>query len=441
METRIPYTAGILTLGCKVNQYESHAMEEALTRAGITVLPFEERCDLYIINTCTVTSESDRKSRQMIRRAITRNPDAIVAVTGCGVQKDPHAIAAMEGVDLVCGNRAKMETVRLSLELLSRGVKPSSPIIVCDPLSDAPFEEMSIRTFDRVRAYIKIQDGCSGQCAYCIIARMRGPVRSKAPDDVLREAAALAASGCHEIVLTGIETSAYQYDLADLLTRLNGLEGVERIRLSSLDPAFMKPAFIDRVAALPAFAPHFHVSLQSGSTRTLAAMRRRYTAETARRHLAYVREVMPRAHFSADIITGFPGETEEDFAETMAFVREARLLHAHIFTYSRRPGTLADTLPNQVPEPVKIERSARLAAMQKEIKRSLLDEELTAGESAPVLIEEYKNGMALGHSDHFIEYAAPSALIPPDRIGHIVMLHPLSHDGDTMTGTPKRSER
>lgn len=437
METPTFYTAGILTLGCKVNQYESHAMEEALMHAGVTVRPFEECCDLYIINTCTVTGESDRKSRQMIRRARSRNPDAIIAVTGCGVQKDPQAIAAIEGVDLVCGNRAKLDTVRLSLSLLANGKKPSSPLIVCDSLADAPFEEMSIHSFDRVRAYIKIQDGCSGQCAYCIIAQMRGPVRSKAPDDVLREAAALADAGCHEIVLTGIETSAYQYDLADLLTRLDAVEGVERIRLSSLDPAAMKPAFIDRVAALSAFAPHFHVSLQSGCNRTLAAMRRRYTAETASRHMAYIRHVLPRAHFSADIITGFPGESEADFSETLDFVRQARLLHAHIFPYSRRPGTPAASMPDQIPESVKAERSARLSAMQKEIRYSLLEEELAAAIDAPVLIEEYKNGMAFGHSDHFMEYAVPADRISPDQIGRIVMLHPLTQDGNLVIGTPR----
>ncbi len=434
MEMSHQHTAGILTLGCKVNQYESHAMAEALTRAGVAVRPFSQCCDLYIINTCTVTAESDRKARQMIRRAIKQNPAAFVLVCGCGVQHAPQLAASIEGVDFICGTRNKMAVVDRALDLLARGCKPAKPEIVTESLDGAAFEPMSVSTFDRVRAFLKIEDGCSGKCAYCIIPRVRGPVSSKHPDDVVREAQTLISSGCREIILTGIETSAYQYDLPELLSRIDKIDGIERIRLSSLDPASMKPEFIDRIAALTHFAPHFHVSLQSGCTRTLLAMRRRYTAETAYRNMEYIRTVIPRVQFSADIITGFPGETEEDFLQTLAFVQQTRLLHAHIFTYSRRPGTAADTMPDQIPEEIKIERSARLSNLQKEIKHEILDAELAADRPTPVLIEEMKTGYFRGHSDHFMEYIIPATDAATDAVGKVLLLHPLSHDGDIITG-------
>ena len=429
-------TAGIYTLGCKVNQYESEAIAEALEAAGITICPPTDLCSLYIINTCTVTAESDRKARQFIRRALGQNPEALILVTGCYAQVDPARIADISGVDYICGNREKMSVVNAALALLAQGSKNDRPTVAVPSLDGAEFEAMRITRFGRTRAYVKIEDGCESRCAYCIIPRARGKIRSKPPAEVIAEVRALADAGCREVVLTGIETSAYgrdlgDYGLADLLCDLDRETGIGRIRLGSLDPSLIRDRFVDRIAPLPSIAPHFHLSLQSGADHVLNLMRRPYSAKMAREAVERLRAAFPILGLTTDVIVGFPQETEADFAETATFLREARFLDAHIFAYSRRPGTEAADLPGQIDEAVKHDRSARLIARQNDLHRALLDEAVAAALPAPVLFETQQDGWAQGHTPAFYEVRVPA---DRDLRGLELPVRPIGHDGRTLIG-------
>ncbi len=409
----IPSTkaVGIYTLGCKVNQYESEAIAELFETAGFAVRRPTDVCDVYLINTCTVTAESDRKARNFIRRATRRNPNAVILVTGCYSQVAPSDVAAIPGVDYVCGNANKSAVVAAAKRLLDEKKKPIAPEVVCTPPDQFGFEPMSITKFDRTRAYVKIEDGCENRCAYCIIPSARGSVRSKSPDDVIAEVTALTQNGCREVVLTGIETASYGKDLpgvtlADLLERVDAIPGIGRVRLGSLDPSLMKPQFVERIAALNSLAPHFHLSMQSGSDGVLARMRRKYNTRMAFDGIARLREAIPGVQITTDMITGFPGETDAEFEETLAFVERAAFLSIHVFPYSRRVGTVADAMPDQIPEPIKAERAAALTSLQQGIRKKILDRQL--GREADVLFETYKNGIAFGHTADFIEVAVPS---------------------------------
>ncbi|MBQ8432280.1 MAG: tRNA (N(6)-L-threonylcarbamoyladenosine(37)-C(2))-methylthiotransferase MtaB [Clostridia bacterium] len=402
---------GIYTLGCKVNQYESEAIAEAFASRGFSVLSPTAVCDVYIINTCTVTAESDRKARQFIRRAIHKNPKAYLLVTGCLAQTDPAQIAAIEGVDFICGNHNKMAIVDAAVALLQGERKNSAPTILHDAPEANGFEPMQITRFDRTRAYVKIEDGCESKCTYCIIPEARGTIRSKPVQDVLAEVQALTENGCKEIVLTGIETASYGKDLknttlGELLLAVDRIPGVGRIRLGSLDPSLMKQSFVDHIAGLSSLAPHFHLSMQSGSDRILAAMKRKYNAKMAMEGMERLRRAIPDVQFTTDIIVGFPGETEADFEATVDFVRRAGFLMVHVFPYSKRKGTPAAIMPNQVPEEEKHRRVAALTKVQDEIRQRILCEQV--GKTVPVLFETYKNGVAYGHTPSFIEVACPS---------------------------------
>ncbi len=431
-------TAAILTLGCKVNQYESEAIAEALTKAGIDMRSHDAVCDIYIINTCTVTAESDRKSRQLVRRCIERNPAAYVLVTGCSAQAHHDTLAAIPGVDCVVGNREKLAVVAHALTLLSAGVKPAAPIVDVPALAGSGFEPMSITRFGRTRAYVKIEDGCESRCAYCAIPAARGPIRSKPMADVLDEVEALTRGGCREIVLTGIETGSWGRDLGaarlgDLLAAVDAIPGVGRIRLGSLDPTVMTEAFAERIAGLHSLAPHFHLSMQSGSSATLARMRRKYNAAQAEAAMARVRRVMPGVQFTTDLIVGFPGETEEEFAETLDFARRARFLHIHVFPYSCREGTPAASMPNPVPEAVKRERVRLISRLSEESCASILDEVL-ARPTIPlaVLPETYAEGYYTAHTPDFIEVrveadvpcSGEQLVVPLRREGEILVCRP-----------------
>ena len=406
-----PMTVGIFTLGCKVNQYESEAIAEGLTKEGFSVGDPGGECDIYIINTCTVTAESDRKARQFIRRAIKKNPRAYVIVTGCMAQTSSDEIAKIEGVDYITGNSKKLSVIEAALNFREENTKNVSPDVYCEDIFEAGFEDMSIERFDRTRAYVKIEDGCENRCTYCIIPSARGKVRSKKPEDVISEVKALVAGGCREVVLTGIETASYGKDLencslADLLFEVDKIEGIGRVRLGSLDPSLMNERFVAKIATLNSLTPHFHLSLQSGSDSVLAAMKRKYNSRMAMAVIERIRAAIPNVQFTTDIIVGFPGETEENFEETVEFVKRARFLSAHIFQYSKRKGTPAATMPNQVPENVKAERSAKLIALQNEIRNSLLAEEVK--KVYDVLFETYSDGYAHGHTDSFIEVSVKS---------------------------------
>ena len=403
-------TIGIITLGCKVNQYESEAIAEAFEKRGHRVLSDAACCDAYIINSCTVTAESDRKVRQTVRRAIHRNPNAWILITGCLGQTNPDQLAAIDGVDFVCGNAEKLAVVDAAEKLFLQGCKNIQATIVRTPADAKGFEPMCISRFDRTRAYIKIQDGCENHCAYCIIPAARGSVRSKNPTDVVNEVRALTDSGCREVVLTGIETASYgrdltDCDLAELLCRIDRIPQIGRVRLGSLDPSCIKQPFVDRIAPLSSVATHFHLSMQSGSDRVLARMRRKYNTRMALEAMERLRAAMPNVQFTTDMIAGFPGETDEEFAETLEFIRKARFLMIHAFPYSRRSGTVADTMPNQVPEQIKKARVKQITDLQTEIRREILQDQI--GCVLPVLIETVSNGLAFGHTPNFIEVSFP----------------------------------
>ncbi len=404
-------TVGIYTLGCKVNQYESEAIAECFSALGFCVQSPNEPCDVYVINTCTVTAESDRKARQFIRRAIKHNPAAYVLVTGCLSQTQPETIARIAGVDYICGNAEKLSIIEAACALCESGKKNDAPHINCPPPDAHGFECMQIARFDRTRAYVKIEDGCENRCTYCIIPTARGKVRSKAPNDVIREVTELTENGCREIVLTGIETASYGRDLencslADILCRVNDIPGIGRIRLGSLDPSLIKPTFVDRIANLSCLMPHFHLSMQSGSDKILALMKRKYNRRMALDAIERLRNAMPDVQFTTDMIVGFPGETEEDFAQTVAFAREARFLMIHVFPYSKRQGTPAAEMPDQIPEETKHARVKILSDLQAQIRKEILDAQ--SEKTISVLFESYHDGMAIGHTPSFIEVACAS---------------------------------
>ena len=411
MSTR-SYTAGIYTLGCKVNQYESEAIAEALEREGIVMLPPTEVCDAYIINTCTVTAESDRKARKFIRRAISRNPYAVIVVTGCLAQTDPESLQSIAGVHAIVGNSEKMLAAKEVVRLLAMTDRPTAPLQTVSDIQSAPFEPMHITHFERTRAYIKIEDGCESRCTYCIIPSARGPIRSKPLADVIEEVRVLTEGGCREVVLTGIETASWgkdlgKGDLASLLVAVNGIEGIGRVRLGSLDPSLIRPEFVQKIAPLSSLAPHFHLSLQSGSSRTLARMKRKYNADMAMRAMTLLREHIPNVQFTTDIIVGFPGETEEEFAETLDFVCRARFLNVHVFPYSKRKGTPAATMSGQIPAEEKTRRLHILSDAVTKIRAELLQETVQNNPVVTVLFESMENGFAFGHTANFIEVAVP----------------------------------
>ena len=422
------YSVGLYTLGCKVSSYETEAVGESFERLGFAVTPFEEKNDVYVINTCTVTAESDAKSRKYIRRAVRKNPRAVVVVIGCYGQRSPDEVAEIDGVSVVLGTRDKLRAADYAVMLLSLrdGVSietisdklPKSArltergkIIDVSALAGAEFEKMKISRAPRTRGYVKIQDGCECKCSYCAISDARGPVRSKSKLEVIDEVEALYKGGTREIVLTGIETGSYrdgECDLAELLEELDRRHSCDRIRLGSMAPELIGEKFITRVGRLSIMVPHFHVSMQSASDNVLRAMRRRYTSARALENIERIREYMPSAMFTADLMVGFPGETDADFRDTFSFVSRARLLDAHVFAYSKREGTPAADFPNQVPESVKRERSAALIDEVRRVRDEVLSEAVSRGEPLSVVFETRSSGRYHGHSDSYIEVSATS---------------------------------
>jgi threonylcarbamoyladenosine tRNA methylthiotransferase MtaB len=402
------YTVGIYTLGCKVNQYESEAIAEAFEEKGLVVQSPALSCDVYVINTCTVTAESDRKAKQFIRRAINKNPSAYILVTGCLSQTQPDVVAAIKGVDYVCGNANKLSVIDAAMDLIKKGTKETVPTVSAHAPDAFGFEKMQIQKFDRTRAYIKIQDGCENHCTYCIIPTARGTVRSKEQTDILREISHFTTAGCREIVLTGIETASYGKDfgkhaLADLLCEADRIPGVGRIRLGSLDPSLMRKDFVQKISGLSSLAHHFHISMQSGSDKILSLMRRKYNRRIAMDGMERLRSIMPDVQFTTDIIVGFPGETEEDFQETVDFVKAVGFLMVHVFPYSKRTGTVAAQMQDQIPEEIKHRRVALLSQVAAESRQRILAD--TVGTITDVLFETDSNGTSYGHTSNFIEVA------------------------------------
>lgn len=410
------YRVGLHTLGCKVSQYETEAMAEAFVRLGFERVPFEEKADVYVINTCTVTAESDRKSRQMIRRAARRNPGAVVMVVGCFSETSPEEAMRIPGVSYVAGSEGKMRVPARALSLLKERADGAAPSLHCErlPLAGAAFEPMTVETAPRTRAYVKIEDGCECRCTYCAIPGARGHVRSKPPQDVLAEVEGLCRQGTEEVVLTGIETASYGAELAgfrliDLLEMLEEKSTVSRIRLGSLTPEVVRDDFVGRIGKLSKIAPHFHLSVQSGSDAVLAGMKRRYRAAFALEAMEKLRAAMPRVEFTTDMMVGFPGETEANFEETLAFSEKAAFLAMHVFAYSPRKGTPAALYPDQVPEAIKHERSARLIALAGRMRRERLCAMVARGTPLHVLFEARHGSRFFGHSDEFAEVALETA--------------------------------
>lgn len=424
-------TVGIYTLGCKVNQYESEAIAEGLEAKGYIISDFDNKNFAYIINSCTVTGESDRKARQLIRRAIKKNPEAHILVCGCYAQNSPEDVAKISGVDYICGTSNKMTIVDELVSLDNQGLKNSVAKICVPSLEGAKFERMCIKKFDRTRAYIKIQDGCESRCTYCAIPSARGPVRSKPFSDVINEVRTLTEGGCREIVLTGIETGDWgrdlskEHTLADLLCEVDKIEGIGRVRLGSLDPAIIKPAFVEKIKDLNSLAHHFHISLQSGSSPVLARMKRKYNADQAMKAIKLLREYFPDVQLTTDVIVGFPGESDEDYENTRKFAMEARFLMIHVFPYSKREGTPAAKMDGQVDEQIKKYRVNDLSVLEFGIRRDILDS--LTGKTTEALFETYKDGFLFGHTPEFVEVKMAS---DRDMRGENAKVTIISNDGN-----------
>lgn len=376
-------------MGCKVNAYETEAMQQLLEQAGYEIVPFSEAADVYVINTCSVTNMADRKSRQMLHRAKKKNPDAVVVGAGCYVQTKEAQVLLDEAVDIVIGNNRKHELVKLLEEYENSRRKKSSVADINHERQD--YEELVLeRTSEHTRAFIKVQDGCNQFCSYCIIPFARGRVRSRRMDDVLAEVKRLADAGYREVVLTGIHLSSYGADtgevLLDLIEKTAQQDGIERIRLGSLEPRIVTEEFVERLSRQSKICPHFHLSLQSGCDGVLERMNRRYRTAEYEAGCNLLRKYFAHPAITTDVIVGFPGETKEEFETTRAFLERIHFYEMHIFKYSRREGTKAADMPDQIPEEIKTERSGVLLALEQRMSREFRDFYL--GRETTALLEE-----------------------------------------------------
>ena len=399
------------TLGCKVNQYETQALEQLVTQRGHSLVPFEEAADAYVINTCTVTAVSDKKSRQVIRRARKAAPDAVIAVCGCYPQTHPDDVEKL-GVDLISGTGDRTGFV----DLLEREWSDRQPITALDDaFQRRTFEPLPAGGLEgRTRAMLKMEDGCVNFCSYCIIPYARGRVRSLPLADCVRQARELEAAGYREIVLTGIEISSWGQDLEGKPELIEAIEAIcqglspdTRVRLGSLEPRTITPDFCRRAAALPNLCPHFHLSMQSGCDTVLARMNRKYDSNRYYESVTFLHEAYDRPAVTTDLIVGFPGETEEEFQQTLDFIQKCAFSAMHIFPYSKRPGTPAAKLPGQVLNAVKEERAHRAAQIARTMQDAYLDS--WVGETVPVLFEEEREGLWRGHTTRYCEVTVQSA--------------------------------
>ena len=411
-------TYNIITLGCKVNQYESEAVEEIFKARGFERK--ENNADVYVINTCTVTNMSDRKSRQMISRARKDNPDAIIAVMGCYSQVKPEDVANIEGVDIILGSRNKEEVVDLCEDMLQNKEAIDQVISVSEEKS---FEDLEISNqTEMTRAYMKIQDGCNMYCSYCLIPYARGNVVSRPMESIVKEAERLAENDFKEIVLTGIHVASYGKDfkdgtsLIDVIENVAKVEGIERIRLSSMEPRHISKEFLERMKATGKACDHFHLSLQSGSDDVLKAMNRKYDTKIFKEKTDLIREVFPNAGLTTDIIVGFPGETEANHQETMAFVKDIKFAKTHLFKYSKRDGTRAATMKGQVDGNVKKERLKDLEAIEKTNREKFLENQV--GKTLSVLFEEKSDmaGFKSGYSTNYLRVNVENPSLPTNEI-------------------------
>ncbi|MCM1106241.1 MAG: tRNA (N(6)-L-threonylcarbamoyladenosine(37)-C(2))-methylthiotransferase MtaB [Blautia sp.] len=386
--------AALQNLGCKVNAYETEAMRQLMENAGYEIVPFSEEAEVYIVNTCSVTNIADRKSRQMLHRARRNSPGAVIVATGCYVQTRQEEAGEDPAIDLLIGNNQKGELIELLEQCLAQKEQKekqtplSVPDINCGVL---PFEELTVSApAEHTRAFLKVQDGCNQFCSYCIIPYARGRVRSRPLESVLCEVERLAKNAYREVVLTGIHLSSYGVDTGDsllhLIQSIHGVEGIERIRLGSLEPQIVTEEFVRALSALPKLCPHFHLSLQSGCDETLARMNRKYTTEEYAKACALLRRYFTHPAITTDVIVGFPGESAEEFAQTAEFLERIHFYEMHIFKYSRRQGTRAARMDGQVPEPVRAERSSALLALARRMSGEF--REYYKGKAVTALLEE-----------------------------------------------------
>ncbi len=420
------------TLGCKVNQYETEAMEEMFKKRGYEIVSFEDKADIYIINTCTVTNLGDRKSRQFIRRAKKLNEDSIVAAVGCYSQIAPDEVEKIEGVDVIIGNTDKDKIVDICEEAREKNEKIN---VVKNIKYHKEFDNLSIEKIEsRTRAYMKIQDGCNQFCSYCIIPYARGPIRSRRLEDILVEAERLAKAHFKEIILTGIHVASYGKDLKninllDVIENISKIEGIERIRLSSIEPTFIDKEFMEKVKANKKFCDHFHLSLQSGSNSVLKRMNRKYTTEEYKHIVELIRSYMPAAGITTDIIVGFPGETEEEFQETYDFVKTIGFSRIHVFKYSPRKGTPASQMDNQIHGSIKQARSEELIKLGNQLANSFMESFL--GKTMEVLFEEEKDGYFEGYTTNYLRVKVKTS---KDLQGKILPVKIIDKKEDILVG-------
>lgn len=408
--------AAFLSLGCKVNSYETEAMRGMFVQAGYEIVDFKEIAQVYVVNTCTVTNIADRKSRQMLHQAKKRNPEAVIAAVGCYVQSAEEELIKDSAVDLVVGNNRKSDIVTMVERYQDSRQKEE---LITDINAEREYEELSMgSTMEKTRAFIKIQDGCNRFCSYCIIPYVRGRVRSREENDILEEISTLAAKGYKEYVLTGIHLSSYGTDrltdededkmpLADLIVKIAQIPGIERIRVGSLEPRIITEEFVKVIVGVKQFCPHFHLSLQSGCDSVLQRMNRKYTAGEYLDKVHLLKRYFENPAFTTDIIVGFPGETEEEFLETLRFVRLVGFSQIHVFKYSKREGTKAAAMVDQVPDEIKHQRSNKLIALAEEMSKEY--KALFMGKIERILVEEEFSLegkiFQIGHNERYLKLA------------------------------------
>ena len=428
-----------LTLGCKVNSYETEAMEQLFIKSGYEIVDFNTKSDVYIVNTCSVTNMADRKSRQMLHKAKKNNPNAVVVAVGCYVQAAPEEIIKDEAIDLIIGNNKKKDIVNIVEEHIARTV-----IDINDTKGNIEYEELEIiKTQENTRAYIKIQDGCNQFCSYCIIPYVRGRIRSRKLDNIMQEVNSLASNGYKEVVLTGIHISSYGLDfqkekvngfkyeyLLEVIENISRVNGIERIRLGSLEPRIITDEFISRLSKIEKVCPHFHLSLQSGCDETLKRMNRKYTTEQFMNSCNILRKYYDNPSLTTDVIVGFAGETQEEFDTTYDFLSKVKFSQMHVFKYSIRKGTVAEKLPNQVNDDMKNKRSKKLIEMSEKNHCEYMD--LFKNSKQLVLFEEKttinNKEYYIGHNERYVKVAVQSNKTLDNEIISVNIIGQLTKD-------------
>lgn len=423
---------GLHTLGCRVNQYETEAIAEAFIKNNYEVVNFDDFADVYVINTCTVTNIGDKKSRQMIRKAKKTNPDAVIVVAGCYAQVAPDEVAKIEGVDIIIGTSDKGRAAEL-VEEYKRNKHQIRK--VDDIMSIREFEELQIDEYqDRTRAFLKIQDGCNRYCSYCLIPYARGPVRSRTPENIIKEVKKLASNGFKEIILSGIHVASYGCDLeninlVDIVELVSKVPGIERIRIGSVDPMFFKDNTINKLSSIHKLCPHFHLSLQSGCDSTLKRMNRHYTTEMYKDTVNKIREKFIDSSVTTDVIVGFPGETEEEFNTTYEFLKDIHLSKMHIFKYSQRKGTKAAEFPEQVSGETKEARSKLLLELDRKLEREYIEKFIN--KEVDVLFEETNENTSCGYTKNYIRVCVKTEI---DITGRILAARLTDNSGNMAKG-------